>query len=82
MNAEPTILNFIRKQFVSRRGGDELTATDSLLNSGVIDSTAIFKLVGFLEQEFGIEVRDEDIVPEHFETVRDVAAFVESRRRS
>ena len=54
----------------------ELTPSDSLLESGVLDSTGVLELVEFLEETFGIEVANEDLVPENLDSVNNVAAFV------
>lgn len=81
MGAEQPIKDYIERNVLSKRGGGTLSSDDSLLESGLIDSAGIFSLVAFLESEFNITVPDEDIVPEHFETVKSVAAFVESRQR-
>jgi acyl carrier protein len=53
---------------------------DSLLDRGVIDSTGVLELVAFLEQEFGIRVHDEEIVPEHLDSIACVIQFVERKR--
>ena len=55
---------------------------EGLLDSGLIDSAGIFDLVAFIESTFGVEVSDEEIVPEHFDTLRAIAALVESKRQS
>lgn len=81
MDVEQPIKRYIEENFLSRKGGGSLSSDDSLLESGLVDSAGIFSLVTFLETEFNITVPDEDIVPEHFETLRSVAAFVESRQR-
>lgn len=81
MDVEPPIKRFIEENILSKKGGGTLSSEDSLLESGLIDSAGIFSLVAFLETEFNITVPDEDIVPEHFETLRSVAAFAESRQR-
>ena len=57
----------------------ELSAGDSLLESGVLDSTGVLELVGFLEQTFGIEVANEDLVPENLDSISNVASFVERK---
>lgn len=59
-----------------QRLGDD----DQLLANGILDSLGVLDLVGYLEQEFGISVADEDLVPDHFETLRRLTAFVESRQ--
>jgi len=68
------------RQYISRTFGKDVGPDDSLLDSGLVDSTGIFELVSFLEETFGIKVEDEEIVPEHFETAAQVAAFVDRKR--
>lgn len=63
--------------------GDESQAPDetaSLIETDVVDSTGILEIVAFLEERFGIAVADADIVPENFDTLARLAAFVESRQ--
>ena len=59
---------------------DHLHDDDLLLEGGVIDSGSVITLVGFLEDRFGIQVRDEDLFAENFATVERIAAFVMKRR--
>ena len=54
---------------------------DSLLDSGIIDSLGTLEVVQFLEEEFGCEVSDEEMVADHFESIRSLARFVDSKRR-
>jgi len=68
------------KAYVARTYGKAVGPDDSLLDSGLIDSTGIFELVTFLEETFGIKVEDEEIVPEHFETAAQIAAYVERKK--
>lgn len=68
------------RAFIEKTFGKKVGPTDSLLDSGLLDSVGIFELVAFLESTFGVKVEDEAIVPEHFETVAQVAAFVERLR--
>jgi acyl carrier protein len=73
------IKGFLIQQFPSARKqvlGDD----DHLLANGILDSLGVLDLVGFLEQEFGITVSDEDLIPEHFETLRRLTVFVEDRQ--
>lgn len=56
--------------------GDE----DQLLANGILDSLGVLDLVGYLEKEFEITVSDDDLVPEHFETLRRLTVFVEEKQ--
>lgn len=49
---------------------------DSLLENGVLDSMNVMELVAFLEDEVGIEVADQEITPDNFDSVNHLANFV------
>lgn len=58
---------------------DGAADTDSLEH---LDSIEMLKLIAFVESTFGILVDDSDVRPEHFETVRAVARYIDAKRRS
>lgn len=53
-----------------------LANEDDLLASDQLDSQGMMELVAFLEEEFGIEVADEDLFPENFKSVDAIAGYV------
>jgi acyl carrier protein len=55
-------------------GGDPLA-------SGDVDSLGLEQLVEYIEEEFGLRLRDEELVAENFESIPILAAFVEAERR-
>ena len=57
----------------------QIKDSDPLLESGVLDSLGVLDLVSFVEQEFSVHVTDEELVPENFQTIDRIAAFVESK---
>jgi acyl carrier protein len=57
--------------------GDE----DSFLEAGIVDSTGVLELVGFLETRYAIVVADDDLVPANLDSVERVARFVERKVR-
>ena len=72
---------FLLDHFPSARS-QSLTGSESLLENGVLDSLGILDLVAFLERDFDINVADDDLLPEHFETLDRLTAFVELKRAS
>ena len=60
----------------------DLTADESLLERGLLDSMALVKLVTFLEKQFGVQLSDEEFDPDHFETVTAIATLVEGKSAS
>jgi acyl carrier protein len=58
----------------------EVSESDSLLEKGVIDSVAMVELVSFIEQTFAIRIHDEELMPEHFDSLAAIGAFIISKR--
>ena len=54
---------------------------DSLLDSGIIDSLGTLEVVEFLENDFGVQVTDEEMVADHFESIEAIAQFVQSKQQ-
>ncbi|HEY8545085.1 MAG TPA: acyl carrier protein [Acidimicrobiales bacterium] len=58
-------------------GDDDGFADDeSLLDSGIVDSTGVMEVVAFLEETFGIEIDDDELIADNLDSVRRLAAFV------
>ena len=75
-----TLRDFIVETFLFGEGGDDLRDEDSLLERGIIDSTGVLELSAFLEDDLGVKVGDEDLVPDNFDSIARLAAFVERRK--
>ena len=70
------IRQFVIANFLFGQEADSLRGDDSFLESGVIDSTGVLELVGFLEQQFNVAVADHELVPDNLDSVNKVASFV------
>ena len=53
---------------------------ESLFDRGIIDSLGVLKLVAFLEEQYGVCVDDEELIPENFETIALLKEFIESKQ--
>ena len=60
---------------------DKPSVDQSLLESGIIDSTSVLTLVMFLEEKFNISVQDEELVPDNLDSITNIASYV-SRKLS
>jgi acyl carrier protein len=78
-----TILEDVEKFLIAEIGVDpskqSLSPDEDLLERGVIDSLGVLRLIAFLEKTYGVEVLDEDIVPENFQNLNTIARFVEHK---
>jgi acyl carrier protein len=59
-----------------------LGSDDSLLGRGIVDSTGMLEIIMFIEEQLGVTVKDEEMVPENLDSVNRIAAFVESKRKA
>jgi len=70
--------SFIVERFpLARKRGIEFQ--DNLLESGILDSLGILDLVSFIEQNFGFILKDEELIPENFQTIGSMTAFVQNK---
>lgn len=51
----------------------------SLMDLGLIDSTGILELIEFLEEEFGIQVREEETLPHNLGSIDALTGYVISK---
>lgn len=75
---EAVINDFISRELVQDRALLPLGNTTSLLDTGVLDSLSLLRLVVFIQERFGIVVDDVDLVPENFDTVNVICACLRS----
>ncbi|HZL85534.1 MAG TPA: acyl carrier protein [Candidatus Krumholzibacteria bacterium] len=73
------IRRFILDKIALGRGITALADEESLVERGVIDSLGIFQLVSFLEETFGVQVGDDEILLENFSTILDIDHFVRAK---
>ena len=61
---------------------DEAALADgvSLMKAGVIDSTGVLELISFLEEQFSIQVADEEMTPENLDSVDSIVSFLGRKR--
>lgn len=76
---EAVINDYISQELVQDATLLPLTNATSLLETGVLDSLSLLKLVLFVQERFGIVVDDVDLVPEHFASVDAICAYLRSR---
>ena len=72
---ESEIRDFVITNFLFGKAGG-LTDQESLLENGVIDSTGVLELVGFLQEQFGIHVEDDEIVPANLDSIHNLVDYI------
>ena len=77
MNIQHAVREFIANDL--GREVQRVTDADSLLEAGIIDSLGVLALVGFIEKRYGITVTEDEMMPENFDSIDAIAAFVNGR---
>ena len=76
MSSIETIREFITNEIMQRPLKTHICDNDQLVESGIIDSLSIITLLSFLEEEFSIQIQNEDLVPENFASLSAIATLV------
>jgi len=74
------IQDFITERFLLGNAAG-LTTSQSLLDTGVMDSTGVMELVLFLEEKYGFRVQDTELTPENLDSIEKIAGFVSRKRQ-
>ena len=77
---ETAIRDFLVNEVLYDKDLKDLKPEDALIARGLLDSLSILKTVTFCEEHFKITIPDQDVLPDHFESVRAIAALVDRRR--
>ena len=72
------IRQFIIDNFLFGQG-EKLTDGESFLDKGIIDSTGVLELVGFLQERYNITIDDDELVPDNLDSVDRVLMFVQKK---
>jgi acyl carrier protein len=76
---ETVINDYVSRELVQDRALLPLADDTSLLETGILDSLSLLRLVVFLEERFGIGVGDTDLRPDNFASVNAICAYVRAR---
>ena len=79
MDVEKDVKKFIVTKLMQGKNGNALRDDESLFEAGIIDSLGILQLVSFLEERFSVQVEDEELIPENFETINRLLDFMEKK---
>ncbi len=80
MSEKSRLREFRLENFVTGLEADDLNDDDSFLDEGIIDSTGVLELVAFIEETYEFEVGDEEVIPENFDSIDNLDAYIRSKR--
>jgi len=80
MSVEQQVRDYILENYLFTDDQSALNNEDSFLDKGILDSTGILEVIYFIEEDFGIKVEDEEMVPENLDSVDRIVAFVDRKQ--
>jgi acyl carrier protein len=54
---------------------------ESLIRTGILDSSSVLKLLLFIEEHFNVTITDSEVTPMNFETLNRITAFIDGKAR-
>ena len=76
----PQLERFITEKLLGQPGR-RIAPEEALLSSGIVDSFHLMDLALFVEDTFGVRVEDTELNAQAFDSLNQLAALIESRRK-
>ena len=76
---ESVVNDYISREIVQDRALLPLSNETSLMEAGILDSLSLLRLVMFLDEQFKITVDEVDVVPENFDSVNAICAYLRAQ---
>ena len=75
-SSREVIRDFVKSSLVKKQDHLDIRDDDNIIVKGILDSLGIIKVINFLEDRFRLVIRDEDVIPDNFETIEALSSFV------
>ena len=70
---------FVVDNFLFGRDNGKFGDDSSFMDTGVIDSTGVLELVGFVEDKYGIKIEDDELIPENLDSIDNLSRFIQAK---
>lgn len=77
---QKSITEFVKSNFLMSSNMVKFSNDDSFMEKGIIDSTGVLEMVAFIQQTFGININDDDLIPENLDSVNNITAFIRKKK--
>ena len=76
------MINIIRDYIVkeSLLESDKIKEDTLIFENGILDSMGLLFLIEFLKESFNVQVEDEELNPQNFESINSIVSFVKSKK--
>lgn len=74
------IREYILKNFLFSSDNKALGDRDSLVRGGILDSTGVYDVIMWIEEQFGFTIAPEEMTPDNFDTIESMEAFIARKK--
>jgi len=74
------IKDFIVETFLFGSDEESFGDTDSFMEKGIIDSTGILELTSFVEEKYGVTIKDEEMIPDNLDSLSNIVNFIARKK--
>jgi len=75
MDRKTILMDYVKNEIMRNRNA-KLNENEDLLSAGILDSLAILQLVAYIDETFGIQVPDEDVVYDNFKSISSLVSYL------
>lgn len=79
MGRRQQIKQFILGNFLFTDDDNALADDTSLIQQGIVDSTGILELIGFIEETWQVQVPAQDMTPANFDSLGSIDRYLDGR---
>lgn len=80
MSNKEQILDHIKTVILAGSAGKDISTSDDLIDSGLMDSLALMRLIQYLEETYDVTFDGMDVVPDNFQSVDAMADLLEKKK--
>ena len=75
-----SVRDYLARNFLFSDQGYAYEDSASFLESGIIDSFGFMELLHWVEEQFGMTVADDELVPDNFDSVQKLSRFIVAKK--
>jgi len=70
---------YFKQSIIMMSSIDSIREDDSFLEKGILDSTGVLELVGFIEKQFQMRVEADEIIPDNLDSFNKLVSYIERK---
>lgn len=80
MQDDARLIEFIKTDLARGKVAGTLGFSDDLIESEILDSLGIMKLILFLENNYAVKISDDDLTLENFTSIMSINSLIDRKR--